>query len=500
MSKQKGVLRLAQIKPAIAHLNTLILCVSVFLVSCASSLPNGQVNSHNASTALPQTITETITIWALDEEKAFPFNDFARHKYQYPIMVEGASSRTQFDPNRTEDIYEQLRVLLTELLGGEGPDIIILDGCNVLDLIASGALMDLTDIAREAGVYENLIEELQADDGALYYVPFRISAPLLWGNPDIIDEVQSFMGLAQSLTEGPVPQMAIAPEQANPSFGSADPLLLSVPPLPREERSLVSFGSRYEIITLAEALYGPYLVKNNALDTEVLRECYQAMGQMVHINNLLLTGVRLSLSSQAALSFRLTYAGTNQYLGYAELAANSSADLHFAGPAFTALAKGMPLDIRPFPAKGSIYQARGLMAVNKYSKNPQQAMRLVQLLLSDEGQALLMSENNIPITKSGVQLFTEQVFTETLQQDYEGMQQVYGEDFEKIQWLKNAEGFPYDLDALIRGFDTVYLQDAIVYDAWYSNAIRYLDGRCTLDEAVARCEDDLSLYFAERAR
>ncbi len=491
---------MAQIKPAFARLNALILCISVFLVSCASSLPSGQVNSSGASAALPQTITEKITIWALDEMIAFPFSDFARHKYQYPIMVEGASSRVQFDLNRTEDTYEQLRILITELLGGEGPDIIILDGCNVPDIIASGALMDLTDIAREAGVYENLTEGLRADDGALYYIPFRLSAPLLWGNPDRIDEVQSFAGLAQSLTEGPVPQLAVVPEQAESSFGSADPLLLSVPPLPREERSLVSFGSRYEIITLAEALYGPRLVKKNALDTEVLRECYQAMWQMVHVNNLLITGVHMLLSSQAALTFRLSYTGVNQYLGYAELAANSSADLHFAGPAFTALAKGIPLEVRPFPAKGKIYQPRGLMAVNKNSKNPQQAMRLVQLLLSDEGQALLFLENNIPVTKSGVQQFTEQVITQTLQEDYEEMQQIYGEDFEEIQWLKEPEDFPYDLDALIRGFDTVYLQDAIVYDAWYTNAIRYLDGRCTLDEAVARCEENLNFYFAERAR
>ena len=517
-------------KRATARLCALLMCIVLLLVACQSKSqsPQGVSRWPVYDTIHGQTMRpgqpETLTVWALSEGIASSITMLNlvymdEEPRDYDIRLIYAVPRKDLDdfgnvPSLQAD--EKLRLLITDLLGGEGPDILILDGCNARDFAVSGALMDLSGVASEAGVYENLTQSLMVGD-ALPYIPYLARAPLLWGEPALVQSIESFAHLAESLAAGPPPQWPgpfypVNEDGTSTNSNNEDPLLLKVPPLPETQRAVVDFDAavgflNYDIEDLARAAHAPWLVRENSLDTMALREYFAATKQMYYANaSEPFVGWRIQSLFFPRTSFQMGTSGASLYLGYTHLAAaNTNFYQSYQVPALTALAKNRPIAVRSFPAEGAVWQPHTLMAVNKNTQNPELALQFIRMMLSDDYQ-LREYNGDLPVTQSAVKLMTEQRFAETLREAYDGYgsygtyEKKYGEGFEGIQWLKEAEGFPYDLDALIRSFDTVYLPDTVVEEVVSANLTRYLSGEATLDEAVARCEEDLSLYFAERAR
>ena len=90
--------------------------------------------------------------------------------------------------------------LNAQLLAGEDPDILLLDGLPIQTYIDKGILMDLSDIASECckkeGCYKNIIEAYKQKDG-VWAIPMRFQVPMIWGKSDIINQAQSIDELAQ---------------------------------------------------------------------------------------------------------------------------------------------------------------------------------------------------------------------------------------------------------------------------------------------------------------
>ncbi len=521
-------------KRAAARLCALCLCAVLLLAACREEpASRGDSDGWDSLQLIPGQYAygekaQTVTVWALSEKDAetirvMDAGDYSAGSRDYEIKLQCAISYSDIDPYGSlpaAKAQDMLRLLITELLAGKGPDVLILDSCNARDLAASGALMDLSAVAREAGVYENLTQSLMVGD-ALPYIPYLARAPLLWGEPALVQSIESFAHLAESQAAGPPlpspwPGPVIMPDEEGGSHYSLmydeDPLLLKPQPLPQEQRTLIDFSVadifvRYDFSDFARAVHGPWLVQDNGLNTQALREYFAAIKQMREATGREPSeGMPVTHLQFAHEVLFMPDTATGLYLGYARLAAAVTGEekSHWV-PAITALAKNQPVAVRPFPAKGAVWQPYTLMAVNQNSPNKEAALRFIRQMLSDDYQ-LRDTIGDLPVTPSAVKLLTEQTFAEYLRKAYDAAanygtyEDVYGKNDERIQWLKEAEGFPYDLDALLRSFDTVYLPDTVVEEVVSDNMTRYLSGEATLDEAVARCEEDLSLYFAERAR
>ncbi len=418
-----------------------------------------------------------------------------------------------YDASDTE-VDEKQRLLITQLLAGEGPDVIILDGTNAHDFAVSGALMDLMDIAREAGVYDNLINGL-AVDGALPYIPHQISAPLLFGPPSLIGEIHHFEDLVHGLAESPPSQWLGPTWEMDGAVLDADPLMLKAPSLPEGERALVSFSSLFDIESVAEPLYGPWLIVDNRLNMDVLQEYYTQVkraldlspvaGQHIYpVDRMRIPEEILSINPEYFYPVKLSPSGASLHLGYARLAAASAGrrfdaqQMDFTAPATIALARGETLAVRPFPAQGAVWQPQVLMAVNKNTKHPDLALHFIRMMLSDEAP-LTRTDRAFPVTQGAVQLAQEQ-FAKQLSGNYPQFEALYGEGDESIQWLLDAGEFPYDLDGLMRSFDTVYMPGRVVSNAVSEGLMAYVEGRLPLEEAVAQCADTLNMYLLERQK
>ena len=74
---------------------------------------------------------------------------------------------------------DALKNLSTEIMAGNGPDILMLDGLPVDSYVEKGMLEDLSDVAAQAeDLFENLMAGME-EDGKLYGIPLRFSIPLV---------------------------------------------------------------------------------------------------------------------------------------------------------------------------------------------------------------------------------------------------------------------------------------------------------------------------------
>lgn len=79
---------------------------------------------------------------------------------------------------------DAIRTLNTELLSGNGPDVLVLDGLQVGNYIRQGMLLDLSSTIQPMLDSGELLESVAssfAEDGAIAAVPTRFLLPTLWG-------------------------------------------------------------------------------------------------------------------------------------------------------------------------------------------------------------------------------------------------------------------------------------------------------------------------------
>ncbi len=115
--------------------------------------------------------------------------------------------RTAVEENGTVT-EEMIQGLNTELLGGKGADVLILDGLPVKSYIEKGILMDLSDVVEElessGEMFDNLLEGFRREDGTIYQIPARAAFPLVLGREEAVKAYDSLGSIAEYQGEKPL--------------------------------------------------------------------------------------------------------------------------------------------------------------------------------------------------------------------------------------------------------------------------------------------------------
>lgn len=88
------------------------------------------------------------------------------------------------------NLSDTIRALNTELLAGNGADILVLDGLPRDSYIEKGVLEDISDIIKplvEDGTLNKNIMHNYLSDSSCYYVPLRFQVPLAYGNKEVVE-------------------------------------------------------------------------------------------------------------------------------------------------------------------------------------------------------------------------------------------------------------------------------------------------------------------------
>lgn len=175
----------------------ILLAWVVFLSGCVGKpmeKQNEQTKKEDAVLRL-YTLKENENLW--QSAKLF------MEKYpKYPVVIEVGISE---EDGKT--VSDAIRSLNTEIMAGNGPDIILMDGLPIEDYIEKGVLEDLSDVVKCVKTngeefFENVLSSYEKGEN-LYAVPSRFSVPIIIGKEGAVtpDEVTGLSGTLKTRTE-----------------------------------------------------------------------------------------------------------------------------------------------------------------------------------------------------------------------------------------------------------------------------------------------------------
>ncbi len=181
-------------------LAVLIMSLILTLISCGKEQVNKEKDTGSKSTAKGRYTEQEINFNDTDILK--PANqgsgnaDLSRMSIEILLAMKGLDDGTLRDAVTRSDA---LKTLNTNIMAGEGPDVLILDGLPISSYIEKGLLMDIGDLVEEAdkaeGLFGNIVNAYKTD-GSLLAVPTSFSIPVLIGRQSALEEINSLEELA----------------------------------------------------------------------------------------------------------------------------------------------------------------------------------------------------------------------------------------------------------------------------------------------------------------
>ena len=106
----------------------------------------------------------------------------------------------------TEDngvaLEDALKTLSTDILAGNGPDVLILDGMPVDSYVEKGILTDIRDVVEEVASSDGLVESIvenSTKDGKIYAIPSRYLVSLITSDKETVNAAASLKTLAERI-------------------------------------------------------------------------------------------------------------------------------------------------------------------------------------------------------------------------------------------------------------------------------------------------------------
>ncbi len=147
---------------------------------------------------------QAITVYSLNDHSTVR-QAASVFQSQHPEVKVDVRTAVEDGEEATE---EMIRSLNTELLGGKGADVLILDGLPADSYIEKGILMDFGSLARElagsGALAENILEGFIHEDGGVYQIPARIALPIVLGQEKAVKAYESLEAMAGYQGEKPL--------------------------------------------------------------------------------------------------------------------------------------------------------------------------------------------------------------------------------------------------------------------------------------------------------
>ena len=165
-----------------------------FVVSADN--PNGEgVLYHYTYSAEAKTVPEKeLSIYALADNREIRQAIAMYQKVNPDVMV---SLQVGMTGEEGITVSDALSTLNTEIMAGNGPDILLLDGMPTDSYIERGILEDISDIANKIDSEDGLLESIKND----YAIASRFSVPYIQGAEEYIDQIKDIDTLSEVLSE-----------------------------------------------------------------------------------------------------------------------------------------------------------------------------------------------------------------------------------------------------------------------------------------------------------
>ncbi len=267
-----------------------------------------------------------------------------------------------------------IRVLNTEILAENGPDVFVLDTLPMQSYIDKGVLADLSDLVDFSALNENVATSFKTDTG-IYGVPLRFDVPLMWASEDIISSVKTLKDL-------------VIWKNANP------------------DKDLYRDASWQELVNSLYPVCAPSLINNKQINKETLAVFLEYIKALEVTDKIPEEDRGFYTSSGNYMRSTFEMKNSVMYFAFGEMSAyftGLQSLVFFSGPAASIDQRGSGgATLQPALAQ-NVYLPKHIMGINKNSKHMDIAKNFLNMALSDKVQSNDL--DYLPVNKNSLDLY-----------------------------------------------------------------------------------------------
>lgn len=407
---------------------------------------------------------KTLQVFGLEDSDTIREAAIGYQKQHPDVRVEFTTSGKRAGEVTSDDI----RTLNTELLSGNGADVLLLDGLPADAYIEKGILADLSETAeklmKEDTYLEPLMKNTVQKDGKIYGLPIKFSVPLIFGNEDTKKALESLESLKAFLENNPEASV----------FGLAD-----------KEYIRDFLFQMYQ-----EELFG----EDGRVDQEKLTDLLELAGKIaVNAKAALFEESMEDINESGYKRNPFIGLGTEGLITHPEGAATTciSSISDMMVPYTVMRSKSLtPETIRGF------YLPEGVAAINKNTDQAEIALEFVKYLFSREVQSAQL-DDGFPVLERALQDKKSEVDSEYAESYYI----MSSWDFEG-ETIELEAVFPTmeEVEELLRLCGTLSVpaeQERIIWNIYQKEADQYLAGAADAQTAAENIARKVDTYLAE---
>lgn len=384
---------------------------------------------------------------------------------------------------------DALKKLNTELMAGEGPDLLVMDDLPLSSYVAKGMLLDLTDYlaqySAQEPLFDNVIEALKIG-GKAYMAPATFSVPFVAVGEAYTNNMTDLSGLGEAVEklreENPVKDIiGICTAQgvlkrfvgtSAPKWVSADGVV---------DREVIG-----EYLQQCKRIYDAQM---DGLDQKVIDDYNELNERYISY-----AGMRYDQVDMDIYMDLFAYIGGSRKLicGWAGSAYSYEDVLSLERT------KGFE-DTRLLPMQGQcskVFKPETLLGINATSGQTEAAKRFMGTFLSADVQG---EYGGLPVNKAAYdKQFTP--ITEYLGEN--GEYSYLSSSYEDGTYLEYIIYWPNDgqiaaFKEQLGSVNTAYIPDTVLEDAVFKQGAGYMKGEQTLEQALSEIEKNVAIYMAE---
>lgn len=441
---------------------------------------NSKVLKFTYDPNIPSVPENILTLYSLKEQdsirQAISYYQ-AEHAdvfVSYQVGMGGDSSVTR------EDAIKKLN---TEIMAGEGPDLLVMDGLPLDSYIGKGLLVDMTDYLAEYSakepLFDNIIDAL-ARDGKAYVVPATVSVPKIAAASDGMENVTDMSDIAKVV------------EKLREEYPTKNILGVS--------------GERGVLKRFAAVSAPKWVAADGSIDKDVigeyLEQCKRIFdAQMDGLDEKVISyyeqrneWTKMDETDWSVNMDIMLYVGSEQHMiaGWVDAAYNYMQ--------ITSLDRVKGLEgAKVVPMKGqcgNVFEPYTMLGISAASKQADLAYGFMDVFLSVEAQSVY---GGLPLNQAA---FDKQF---TAKEEYLGENGEYGGVCtmdEEGNMIDYTIYWPTDeLIAALREelatVNTAYVPDQMLEEAVFTEGIGYMNGTQSLEQTLDRIEKAVAIYMAE---
>ncbi|WP_274422639.1 ABC transporter substrate-binding protein [Blautia sp. XA-2221] len=449
--------------------------------SAADMGNSGKILKYAYSPDTPATPDTELTVYSLTDN-TYIRQVAALFQKKYPdIYLNLEIGITDEDAMTGTDALKNLN---TEIMAGNGPDVLVMDGIPSDTYVEKGMLKDISGILdkieKEDGILENIRESYVQEDGSQYVMPVRFGIPMIQGQKEDVTSITDLTSMADTLEK---------------YQGEYSEKYISI--------SLLAGGADPFIRLLADVNAPAWLKEDGTLDEAAVTEYLEQANRIYQtgkagIDALKAQGFAIHSMSEIKMMSDMSASAISVLGGYYKLSAGllSSPD----GLSYLYSAEQKDPNLAHILWNGqaqNCFIPKQTVGISAKAAEPEAAEKLVEFLFSKEGQETGTSEG-FPVN--------ETVYDS-------GEYWAVGDENGKLGTLGsgNAETGEYIEFDIVRADEenTKYIQELgktltqpseqneIILEAVASNGSRYLEGEISLEEAAKGAIQQANLYLSE---